>query len=52
MNIQSTDMNIVIVKNVGIIKGVLIVHYTEQICVHQLRRNEKLWKLKLLALNM
>ena len=45
-------MNIVIVKNVDIIKDVLIVHYTEQIYVHQLTRKEKLWKLKLLTLNM
>lgn len=52
MNIQSMGMNIVIVKSVDIIKGVLIVHYMEQICAHQLTRNEKLWKLKLLTLNM
>ena len=41
MNIQSTDMNIVIVKNVDIIKGVLIVRYTEQICAYQLTTKEK-----------
>ena len=46
MNIQSMGMNIVIVKSVDIIKGVLIVHYMEQICAHQLTRKEKLWKLK------
>ena len=40
------------INYVDIIKVVLIVHYMEQRCAHQLMRMEKLWKLKLLILNM
>ena len=39
-------------KECGYYKGVLIVRYMEQICAHQLTRKEKLWKLKILILNM